>query len=88
MLLSCMVSNFQNAISGLAALVHHIQCMIWLQWGLKLFPFIMIHADNQQNENKEEPYAITFTHDECWQQRFQRHLENVEKENSTKGRET
>jgi len=58
--------------------------MIWFRWGLNLFPFIMIHADDQENKNKEELYAITFTHDKFWQQRFQRHLKSLEKGKSKK----
>ena len=70
MLIACITSFFENEMSWVKGMLHRLQCIIWFQWGLKLFPFIMIHADNQENKGEEELYGITFTHDEFWQQRF------------------
>lgn len=69
-------SFFEQEISWVTGMLCQLQRTIWFTWGLTLFPFIMIHADNQDNKDEEDLYAITFTYDELWQQRFQRYLES------------
>ena len=83
MIIACIASFFEHEISWIFGMFYQLQRMIWLKWGLTLFPFIMIHADNQDNKDEENPYAITFTYDELWQQRFQRYLESEEGKNLT-----
>ncbi len=78
MIIACIASFFENEISWVTRMLCRLQRVIWLKWGLTLFPFIMIHADNQDNKDEENPYAITFTYDELRQQRFQGHLESKE----------
>lgn len=83
MIIAFIASFFENEISWVTGMLCRTQHVIWFTWGLKLFPFIMIHADDRKNNDEKEMYAVTFTYDKFWQQRFQRYLKSEEGKKST-----
>ena len=84
MIIAFIASFFEYEIFWVTVMLRQLQRMIWVKWGLKLFPFIMIHVDDRNNNAEKEMYAVTFTYDKFWEQRFQKYLESENDRDLTK----
>ena len=81
MFTAIIASLFGHEIICVANVILRYQQLAWLKWGLKLFPFIMMHED------EEGAYAVTFTIDEFWERRFAKSLNDEELQNVKKDKE-
>jgi len=70
MIISMLAGRFAPQIIFMDVMIREIKFSIWLMWGAKFFPHILVHT----KIFRKDLFAVTFTNENEWQVYLAEHL--------------